>query len=78
MSGFWKILELEPTGDVSAIRRAYAQKTRNCHPEENPEEFLELRKAYQAAMDFAERESAMPAPVLPRRQEKAEKNQGAF
>lgn len=55
MEGLWKILELEPTRDVSAIKRAYAQKTLTCHPEENPEGFLELRKAYQAAMDHAER-----------------------
>ena len=33
----WNILGLEPTQDVSAIKRAYAQKTRDCHPEEDPE-----------------------------------------
>ena len=54
MNEFWKVLELEPTSDTTAIRHAYAQKTRNCHPEENPEGFLELRKAYQAAMDYAQ------------------------
>lgn len=35
MGGFWKILELEPTRNISAIRRAYAKKTRICHPEED-------------------------------------------
>ena len=54
MDRIWSILELEPTRDVSAIRRAYAEKTRACHPEENPTGFLELRKAYQTAMAYAE------------------------
>lgn len=57
MNGFWEILELEPTRDISAIRRAYAQKTLACHPEENPEGFLKLRKAYREAMDYAEGET---------------------
>jgi len=57
MMEFWKILELEPTQDVSVIKRAYAKKTLHCHPEENPEGFLELRKAYQAALDYAEGET---------------------
>ena len=54
MSGFWEVLELEPTRDISEIRRAYARRTRVCHPEEDPAGFLELRKAYQAAMEYAE------------------------
>jgi len=54
MESIWSILGLEPTRDVSAIKRTYAQKTRDCHPEEDPEGFLKLRNAYQAAMDYAE------------------------
>lgn len=54
MDRIWELLGLEPTQDVSAIKRAYAQKARICHPEENPEGFLQLRKAYQAALDYAE------------------------
>ena len=54
----WEILGLEPTEDISAIKLAYAQKTKTCHPEENPEGFLKLRKAYQAAVSYAERGSA--------------------
>lgn len=55
MDGIWGILGLEPTQDISAIRRAYAEKTRTCHPEEDPTGFMELRQAYQAAMAYAER-----------------------
>ena len=57
MGNNWTILGLEPTKDVSAIKRAYAQRALDCHPEEDPEGFLELRKAYQAAMSYAEGEA---------------------
>ncbi len=61
MDSIWTVLGLEPTKDCSAIKRAYARKTRDCHPEEDPEGFLRLRKAYQAAMDFSEgREEISP------------------
>lgn len=57
----WSILGLEPTRDVSAIKRAYAGKIRTCHPEDDPEGFMRLREAYQAALDYAQGESAAPA-----------------
>lgn len=63
MSGFWDILELQPTQDISVIRRAYARKTLTCHPEEDPEGFLRLRRAYQAALDHAERSADGVAEV---------------
>ncbi len=63
MDSIWSILGLKPTRDVSAVRRAYAQKARTCHPEENPEGFLKLRKAYQAALDFVE-EAAEGSPDI--------------
>ena len=63
MEEIWKLLELEPTKDVSEIRRAYAQKARTCHPEEDPAGFLALRQAYQAALDYAEgTEEITPPP----------------
>ena len=65
MSGFWAVLELEPTRDVSAIKRAYAEKAKTCHPEEDPEGFLNLRKAYEAALDYAENDSAQPPAGSP-------------
>ncbi|MDE6620367.1 MAG: J domain-containing protein, partial [Lachnospiraceae bacterium] len=54
MEDIWKILGIEPSHDTAAIKRAYAKQTRQYHPEENPEMFLRLRKAYQAAMDFCD------------------------
>ena len=61
MDHVWSVLGLEPTRDVSAIRRAYAQKARACHPEEDPEGFLRLREAYQAALDYAQGNDGVPA-----------------
>ena len=62
MDHVWSVLELEPTRDVSAIRRAYADKTRTFHPEEDPTGFMELRKAYQAAMAYAEGGGSVSQP----------------
>lgn len=49
----WKVLGIEPTGDRRAIKKAYAEKVRLFHPEEHPEEFQLLRRAYEAALDYA-------------------------
>lgn len=64
MDSFWELLELEPTQDVSAIKRAYAQKARICHPEDDPEGFLKLREAYQAALDYAEGRDTSAPPEM--------------
>ena len=61
MDAIWTALGLEPTKDVSAIKRAYAEKAKTCHPEENPEGFLQLRQAYQAALNWAENGETPPA-----------------
>ena len=61
MDDIWSILGLDPTEDISAIKRAYALKSRTCHPEEDQEGFLRLRQAYQAALGYAEGRIA-PAP----------------
>nr|WP_325230917.1 hypothetical protein [uncultured Oscillibacter sp.] len=62
METIWTALGLEPTKDVSAIKRAYAEKAKTCHPEENPEGFLQLRRAYQEALSFAGDGEKAPAP----------------
>lgn len=46
----WKRLQLEPTHDAKAIRRAYAQQLKLYHPEENPEGYQQLRQAYEQIM----------------------------
>lgn len=51
---FWKILGIEPTKDKRKITRAYREKLINTNPEEKPEEFKELRNAYEEALKYAE------------------------
>ena len=37
MADHWSMLGLEePTRDISAVKRAYARKSREYHPEEDP------------------------------------------
>ena len=72
MDELWTVLGLEATKDVSAIKRAYAERAKTCHPEEDPEGFMKLRQAYQAALAYAEGgaqpekpEAEEPAFLLP-------------
>lgn len=54
MDDIWEILGIEPSHDAAVIKGAYAHQTHQYHPEENPEMFLRLRKAYQAAMAYCD------------------------
>lgn len=49
----WAVLGIEPTEEVKAIKRAYARKLKECHPEENPEGFQLLRQSYESALEEA-------------------------
>lgn len=49
----WEILGISPTRDRQAIRRAYAERTKLCHPEEDPDGFAALHEAYTLAMRYA-------------------------
>ncbi len=53
MSDFWKVLGINPTTNITAIKQAYAALAKKYHPEEFPQEFLNLRSAYESAMDYA-------------------------
>ena len=50
----WFILGIEPTKDKKAITAAYRQKLRQTNPEDKPEEFKTLRKAYEDALAYAD------------------------
>ncbi|WP_418668498.1 hypothetical protein [Allofournierella sp.] len=65
---FWSLLGIGPTTDKTAIRHAYAEKTKTCHPEEDPEGFDALHKAFDAAMQYARRNAGRAAAL---REEKA-------
>lgn len=53
MKSMWEWLEIEPTTDVQIIRKAYSQQAKKYHPEENPEEFKQVRDAYKKALSYA-------------------------
>jgi hypothetical protein len=49
----WQELGIAPTAEVREIRRAYAQRLRHTHPEDDPEGFQRLRAAYESALAAA-------------------------
>ncbi len=53
MSWPWSELGLEGPSSLEEVRRAYAQRTRETHPEEDPEGFQRLHQAYQTARRMA-------------------------
>ena len=70
MRGPWKTLGLDgPTKDLKAIKRAYAAKLKVTRPEEDPEGFMALRDALDAAKRYAGRQhpgtiDAQPTPPV--------------
>ncbi|KON83138.1 hypothetical protein AF331_20120 [Rossellomorea marisflavi] len=44
----WEILGIEPTDDLSVIKKAYSRQLKNHHPEDDPEGYQNLREAYDS------------------------------
>ncbi len=67
------VLGIEPTTEKKTIKRAYAAKSREFHPEEHPEEFQRIHDAYEEALAWAERNAGRgeepQMPEEPRRME---------
>ncbi|AFU99840.1 RDD family protein [Simiduia agarivorans] len=55
----WQLLELEPTDDARAIKRAYAKKLKLTRPDDDPKGFQALNEAYQRALQLAKRQAAI-------------------
>lgn len=51
---FWKFLEMDPTNDKLAVKKAYARLLRKYHPEDDAEGFQQLRRAYDMAIEQVE------------------------
>ncbi|KAB8139340.1 hypothetical protein F9U64_00670 [Gracilibacillus oryzae] len=49
----WDLLEIEPTKDIPAIKKAYAKQLKKNHPEDNPVGYQKLREAYNNAVKYA-------------------------
>lgn len=49
----WEILDIEPTIEISVIKKTYAKKLKIYHPEEDPQGFQKLREAYVKALEYA-------------------------
>lgn len=49
----WNILGIERTTDTRLIKKAYASKVKECHSEDNPQEWMQLHDAYKAALNYA-------------------------
>lgn len=49
----WNTLEIEPTDDISVIKKAYAKLLKIHHPEDDPEGYQRLREAFDQAVKSA-------------------------
>ncbi|MEQ3724294.1 RDD family protein [Alcanivorax sp.] len=61
----WDSLQIEPTADARAIKRAYAKQLKQTRPDENPQGFQQLHEAYKQALTWAEQQSSQDAPAAP-------------
>lgn len=51
----WEVLGIDPTDNLCDIKSAFAERSRSCHPEDNPEGFRRLRDAYRQAAALSQR-----------------------
>ncbi|MZI95729.1 DnaJ domain-containing protein [Vibrio sp. CAIM 722] len=54
----WEILGIEPTSDLSIIKKAYRSQLKIHHPEEDPQGFKQVRAAYEAIMENINRDES--------------------
>jgi hypothetical protein len=60
----WAVLGIEPTRDVTVIRRAYAAALRRTNPDDDPIGFATLRQAYELVLARARASGGTSAPAL--------------
>lgn len=59
----WDSLQIEPTAEARAIKRAYAKQLKQNRPDDNPQGFQQLYEAYKQALAWAEQQSSQDAPA---------------
>lgn len=59
----FRILEIEPTDDKKAIKKAYAKLVKQYHPEEYPEKWKDIHDAYETALKMAERTAVSSSTI---------------
>ena len=52
----WTVLGITETEDKNEIKKAYRSKLRQINPEDEQEKFMELRDAYEQAMQYERKE----------------------
>jgi TonB family protein len=60
----WQELGIGPSTDLAEVKRAYAARLRQVHPEDDPEGFQRLREAYEAALASIQPAPSRPPPVV--------------
>lgn len=59
----FRILGIEPTKEKGLIKKAYAEKVKECHPEEEPEKWKQLHEAYEMAIQYAKVQTIVYIPT---------------
>ena len=53
MDAIWRVLDLAPTDDAIAIKRAYAKRLKTTRPDDDAAAYQRLREAYDHALEWA-------------------------
>ena len=61
----WDVLKIEQTKDKDALKKAYRMRLSSVNPEDDPEGFMELRRAYEEAMHLADKMEEDTKTVIP-------------
>ncbi|PHE53925.1 J domain-containing protein [Bacillus pseudomycoides] len=68
----WETLEIEPTDNIAAIKKAYAKLLKIYHPEDDPEGYQRLREAFDKAIKSAKQMKTAPPSQLEKTDENEE------
>ncbi|HEV7777467.1 MAG TPA: hypothetical protein VGO76_11410 [Luteibacter sp.] len=59
----WDELDIDPTDDARAVKRAYSARLKVCRPEDDHDGFIRLRAAYERALAMVSRAASRPKPA---------------